>query len=83
MVNNGNRLTEFELGQFSALYASGSSAKDLINRFRISKSAVYRLIEKIKQNKDLSPSFNGGRKRKTTPREDMMILRDHPPGHLQ
>ena len=48
---------------------------ELIKRYRVSKNTIYRLIEKFNREKTVGRKSCQGRKRKTSKREDIIIIK--------
>lgn len=67
----------FELRQrIVTAYSSGLSQKDITEKYNIHKSSISRIIANLKKTSQVSVIHRGGRPRKTSDREDNLIIRN-------
>ena len=71
-----NVLTMGDNVQIDALYAAGKSLTDLLRQLGISKSTVSRHMARIAETGSYVRKEGSGRKRKTTPQDDRLIVRE-------
>ena len=75
MAKKQKRLTALEKGRIIQMNSDGRTTNIIMRELGKSRSTVNAFIAKIRDGKNLERVESTGRKRKTTPREDSLIVR--------
>lgn len=75
MVGKKTTLTDFDHGQIIAKRSAGMKVKDVADAYGISTATIKRICAKFRRNGNCNRKIGSGSRRKTSERDDIMIIR--------